>query len=281
MAYMPVNTPVINATTGRVSREWQEYFRQLNAEAGGGGGGGITALTGEVTATGPGSAAATLSNTGVSAGSYGSATQVGTFTVNARGRLTAAANVAITPAVDVDAAGALDGDGTAGSPLAVRVDGVTMLINGSNELEAATGGGGDVVGPASATDNAITRYDGATGKLIQNSGITIADGATGTLAGSNSGDVTLAGTPDYLTLSGQVITRGLVDLAADVTGNLPVAHLNSGTGASASTFWRGDGTWATPAGGGGGSQWSVLTNGDPVAPELIFAGGDVVMLETP
>jgi len=39
----------------------------------------------------------------------------------------------------------------------------------------AIAGTGDVVGPASATDNAITRFDSTTGKLVQNSLVTVAD----------------------------------------------------------------------------------------------------------
>ena len=51
---------------------------------------------------------------------------------------------------------------------------------------------GDVVGPASATDNALVRFDLTTGKLIQNSSVTLDDLGTLTLPGQASASVASA-----------------------------------------------------------------------------------------
>lgn len=179
----------------------------------------------------------------------------GDVTVSSSGTVWTIDNDAVTYAKmqNVSAASRLLGRGSASG--AGDVEEITLgsgLSLSGTTLSATGGGTGDVSGPASATDNAIARFDTTTGKLIQDSGITIADGASGTLAGSNSGDVTLnASVADIFGLTGQELTADdpnadRIVFWDDSAGKL--THLQVGSGLSIS------GTTITATGGAGATH---------------------------
>jgi len=229
--------------------------------------------------------------------------------------------------IPVGATGATGNTGSTGSAATIAVGSVTTGAAGSSATVTNSGtsaaatfnfaipqgiagqGSGDVVGPSSATDNGIARFDATTGKLLQNSTVTVSDTGTfstgtnanleldpngsgkvvfkgnstkgsgqfvlnceqnshgivikgpphsanasytltlpnddgsanqvlktdgsGTLAWVDRNDVTLAGSLDYLTISGQEITRNAIVLTTDVSGTLPIA--NGGTNATSAS----------------------------------------------
>ncbi len=143
---------------------------------------------------------------------------------------------------------------------------------------------GDVVGPASATDNAIARFDGTTGKLIQNSAVTIADDGATVISVNSSADalrITQTGsgnairvedaanpdaTPTVIDQNGRVIVGGATPYNADtVTPKIQVVTDTVFDGGFGGSSWSSDAngqiTWfAKSKSGTIGSHSAVTTN---------------------
>ena len=192
------------------------------------------------------------------------------------------------------------GTGLTSIGTALQVLRVNSAADGLEWASVSSGGGsGDVVGPASATDNAIARFDSNTGKLIQNSLVTISD--TGLITAPAVGSVipfyftNQAAFPNATTYQGALAVSNadtrpyfaqggawnaiakLTDVvantdttysisAADVSGqatkkNITLTAGGSGTGSTSVTLVAGTNVTLTKGTGGAANEITIAASG--------------------
>jgi hypothetical protein len=178
-----------------------------------------------------------ITNTAVTAAAYGSSSQVATFTVNAQGQLTLAANASISIAGSQVSSGTIDSARLSGSYSGITGLGtlgdltVTNTISGSISGNAGTattatkatnlaGGAAGSVSYQSATDTTAFLAAGTNGQVL-----TLASGipSWATPASGTVTSVSGTGTVSGISLSGTVTTTGNLTLGGTLDLSSPPA----------------------------------------------------------
>lgn len=174
-------------------------------------------LTGDVTGTGTGSFSATISSGSVT---YSKIQNTSSGNV-------VLARAASTPGEYSEVllgASQILGRGSTGDISAITL-GTGLSMSGTT-LNAS--GSGDVVGPASATNNAVVLFDGTSGKLVKNSTVTISSGVivatsvqptAGVLAGSSSQTITTSSSAQLFGSTSTLYQLGTGGITATLTAD--------------------------------------------------------------
>lgn len=188
-------------------------------------------LTGDVTGSGTGSFPATLSTVNANVGTFGSATQVPVFTVDAKGRITGVSNVTITASgtvTSVNASGGTTGLTFTGGPI---TSSGTLTLSGT--LAIANGGTGATTAQG-ARNALLPSQTGNAGRFLTTDGTNVSwasvsgSGTVTSVAATGNNGITVSGSP--ITTSG-TLTFGLGNItptSVAATGTVTGSNL-SGT----------------------------------------------------